>query len=56
MRQEMSSEVKHITALWFHHWPCADNETWGDYITNVIYYDYLSHTTRLRLRINKITM
>jgi len=30
-------------------------QTWGDYITNVIDYDYLP-PARLRLRINKITM
>jgi len=31
------------------------DQTWGDFITNVIDYDYLPHA-RLRLRINKITM
>jgi len=32
---------------------CDRSQTWGDYITNVIDYDYLPHA---RLRINKITM
>jgi len=31
------------------------NQTWGDYSTNVIDYDYLP-SARLQLRINKITM
>jgi len=32
-------------------------QTWGDYIINVIDYDYLLHARlQLRLRINKITM
>jgi len=30
-------------------------QTWGDYSTKVIDYDYLPHA-RLRLRINKITI
>jgi len=29
------------------------HQTWGDYIRNVIDYDYLAHA---RLRLNKITM
>jgi len=33
----------------------TDIQTWGDYSTNVIDYDYLP-PARLRLRINKITM
>jgi len=31
------------------------HQTWGDYVTNVIDYDYLA-PARLRLQINKITM
>jgi len=36
---------------------CDRSQTWGEYITNVIDYDYdhLPHA-RLRLRINKIVM
>jgi len=34
---------------------CGNEQTWRDYITNVINYDYLP-PARLRLRINKITI
>jgi len=33
----------------------SERQTWGDYITNVIDYDYLP-PARLRLRVNKTTL
>jgi len=52
---QSETDIFIVTVAYYFHFLYCYSQTWGDYNTNVIGYDYLLHA-RLRLRINKITM